>query len=215
MLETIINENKNLIYAVANYFSNYRCKDDLFQVGCIGLIKAYNNYNSTMNTKFTTYAYPYILGEMKKYIREDKGIKVSRDLNMLSLKIEKVSILLSQKLMREPKDIEIAEYLGIPLKLVSEAKKSNVTIKSIDEKVGDTTLELHEVIGDTEKDINTLLLLKEEIERLSTNEKELIKTRYMDDFTQVETAKTLGMTQVQVSRSEQKILKKLKERIAC
>ena len=74
-MEEIILENQNLIYSITKYFENYKSKEDLFQAGCIGMILAYKNYDDTMNVKFTTYAYPYILGEMRKLIREDKGIK--------------------------------------------------------------------------------------------------------------------------------------------
>ena len=215
MEERIILENKNLIYSISNYFSNYKSKDDLFQVGCIGLMKAYNNYDSSKGVKFSTYAYPYILGEMKRYVREDSGIKVSRDVSSLSSKIERVSILLSQKLMREPSNEEIAEFLGMPIGIIEEMKASKIKIKSIDDKVGETSLELHEVIPDRKKDINTLMFLREEISKLDDMEKQLIHERYDKDYTQSETAKILGISQVQVSRNEQKILKKLKEKIAC
>lgn len=81
-------DNKKLIYSITKYFENYGNKDDLFQAGAIGLIKTYNNFNESFNIKFTTYAYPYILGEMRKLVREDKTIKVSRDTQKLSQKIE-------------------------------------------------------------------------------------------------------------------------------
>ena len=92
-LSYLIKENEKLIYKITHFFTNYESKEDLFQVGCIGLIKAYQNYKEGYNTKFTTYAYPYILGEIKKYVREDKGIKVSRDITKLNLKIEKANVL--------------------------------------------------------------------------------------------------------------------------
>lgn len=215
MEEKIILENKNLIYSISNYFSNYKSKEDLFQVGCIGLLNAYNNYDSSKGVKFSTYAYSYILGEMKRYVREDSGIKVSRDVSSLSSKIERVSVLLSQKLMREPSNEEIADFLGITVGVIEEMKASKIKIKSIDDKVGDTSLELHEVIPDRRKDINTLLFLREEISKLDDMEKQLIHERYDKDYTQSETAKILGISQVQVSRHEQKILKKLKDKIAC
>lgn len=214
MEEKIILENKNLIYSISNYFSNYKSKEDLFQVGCIGLIKAYNNYDSSKGVKFSTYAYSYILGEMKRYVREDSGIKVSREVSSLSSKIDRVSNLLSQKLMRKPTLEEISSYLGIPINIVEEIETSKVTIKSIDECVGGTSLELHEVIPDKRKDINTLLFLREEISKLNDIERKIIHERFDKDYTQSETAKKLGISQVQVSRNEQKILRKLKDKIA-
>lgn len=112
-LEQIIEENKNLIYSISHYFENYPNKEDLFQAGVMGLITAYKNYDASFNNKFTTYAYTYILGEMKKFVREDKGIKISRDITKLNLQIEKTSILLTQKLMRQPTIKELADYLEI------------------------------------------------------------------------------------------------------
>ena len=88
-ITNLIMNNERLIYSIANYFKNYNSKEDLYQAGCLGLITAYKKYNPNMNCKFTTYAYPYILGEMRKLVREDKGMKVSREITKLNLKIEK------------------------------------------------------------------------------------------------------------------------------
>ena len=85
-MEQLILENQNLIYSITKYFEKYANKEDLFQAGCMGMIMAYKNYNPDMNVKFTTYAYPYILGEMKKLVREDKSIKISRNIQLLNLK---------------------------------------------------------------------------------------------------------------------------------
>ena len=109
-MEEIILENKNLIYSITRYFEKYANKEDLFQAGCIGMIMAYNHYDESMNVKFTTYAYPYILGEMKKLVREDKSIKISRNIQMLNLKIEKARVILTQKLMREPSINELSDF---------------------------------------------------------------------------------------------------------
>ena len=120
-LEALILEHEKLIYSIMKYFSYYPNKDDLFQVGCVGLIEAYYRFRDDFHTKFSTYAYSYILGEMKKLVREDRGIKVSRMTHSLHLKIEKASVLLSQKLMREPTIPEIAAFLEIEEELVVEA----------------------------------------------------------------------------------------------
>lgn len=213
----IITDNENLIYKITHYFTNYLSKEDLFQVGCIGLIKAYYNYKDTYNTKFSTYAYPYILGEIKKYIREDKGIKISRDITKLNLKIEKANLILTQKLMRIPTIDELAQYLGIDKYYISEALNSNNVIHSLDEPISENgkELTLYDTISNVESmDIDTLLALKHELSLLSEDEYRIINERYLQDKTQTQVADILGINQVQVSRYEQKILTKLKDKLA-
>ena len=213
-IANLIKENEKLIYSIANYFKNYNSKEDLYQAGCLGLISAYKKYNPDMNCKFTTYAYMYILGEMRKLVRQDKCMKISRDITKLNLKIEKAYILLTQKLMKEPSIEEIANYLEIPSYFVSEAILSLNKIKSIDEPVTSDGKEitLQEIIGKSDN-VDDLIMLKEVLNDLTYDEKELIKSRYIDDFTQVETSKIIGISQVQVSRKEHKVLEKLKKRM--
>ncbi len=160
----LIIENEKLIYSISNYFKNYNSREDLYQAGCLGLISAYKKYNPNMNCKFTTYAYPYILGEMRKLVREDKGIKVSREITKLNLKIEKAYILLTQKLMKEPSIEEIARFLEIPEFYVSEAILSLNKIKSIDEPINSDgkELTLQEVIGNS-NNIDDLILLRDSL----------------------------------------------------
>lgn len=216
-LSKLITENENLIYKITHYFANYSSKDDLFQVGCIGLIKAYKNYKDDYNTKFTTYAYPYILGEIKKYIREDKGIKVSRDITKLNLKIERANLILTQKLMREPTYQELANYLGIDEYYISEALCSSGVLQSLDEPIVENgkELTLYDTVSKVETmDLDTLLALKQELSMLDKNEYKIISERYLKDKTQSEVASNLGINQVQVSRREQKILTKLKDKLA-
>lgn len=201
-LETLIIQNQKLIYSIMKYFYNYPNKDDLYQVGCIGLIEAYYRYKPNQNTKFTTYAYSYILGEMKKLVREDKGIKISRNISSLYLKIEKASILLSQRLMREPSIDEIASFLEIDNSLVVEAINSTNILLDVDE-----------IPVSHRDDFNDLIYLKDELNSLSSDELSLIQGRYLEDLTQSEVASIMGMSQVQVSRKEQKVLQKLKKRL--
>jgi len=213
-ITNLILNNEKLIYSITNYFKNYNSKEDLYQAGCLGLVSAYKRYNPNMNCKFTTYAYPYILGEMRKLVREDKGVKISREITKLNLKIEKAYILLTQKLMKEPSIEEIANYLEIPEYYVSEAILSLNKIKSIDEPVSSEgkELTLQDVIGET-NNIDDLILLRESLSKLTTEEKELINNRYINDYTQSEVSKRLGISQVQVSRKEHKILEKIKQRM--
>ena len=167
-----------------------------------------------MNCKFTTYAYPYILGEMRRLVREDKGLKISREITKLNLKIEKAYVLLTQKLMKEPSIEEISRFLEIPEFYVSEAILSLNKIKSIDEPVSSEGREftLQDVIGKREN-IDELIMLRESLTSLNNEEKAIINNRYMKDYTQSETSKLVGMSQVQVSRKEQKVLKKLKQKM--
>ena len=213
MLEKIIMENERLIYSIASYFRGYDNKEDLFQVGCIGLIKAYNNYDSNMNVKFTTYAYPYILGEMRKLVREDKSMKISRDISKINLQIEKAYVLLTQKMGKEPTVSEIASFLEVPISLVVDALNSS-KVASLDDIIYDN-LTVFDVISDTNTDMDTLIALKSSLDELTSEEKEIINLRYMNDLTQMEVSKLLGISQVQVSRKEHKVLVKMRDKIAC
>ena len=213
-MEELILENKNLIYSITRYFEKYSNKEDLFQAGCIGMIMAYKNYDANMNVKFTTYAYPYILGEMKKLVSNDKSMKVSRNIQLLNLKIEKANILLTQKLMRNPTIIELSDYLELPIHIIEEAINSTKPIYSIDEPLNNEgkDITLQDTIGKIEN-IDDLLLLKEALTKLEPFEQKIINKRYVNDLTQQQTALELGISQVQVSRGEQKILTKLKSKL--
>ena len=214
-IETLIKDNERLIYSIASNFKNYKSLEDLYQAGCLGLITAYKHFDMNRDCKFTTYAYPYIFGEMRKLVREDKGIKISREISKLNLKVEKAYIILTQKLMREPSIQELSIYLEIPEYYVSEAINSLNRIKSIDEPItsGDKELTLQDVVGES-TNIDDLLLLKDSLNKLNSEERKIIDSRYKEDYTQMETAKIIGISQVQVSRKEQKILKKLRDIIA-
>ncbi|HPF83377.1 MAG TPA: sigma-70 family RNA polymerase sigma factor [Bacilli bacterium] len=214
-INNIIEENSRLIYSVVNLFKNNNNKDDLYQAGVLGMIKAYKNFDNSINVKFTTYAYPYILGEVKKFLREDKDIKISRSISKFNYQIEKVSILLSQKLYREPTTKEIADFLNIDELYVIDSINSKREVKSIDEPIMSDSKEitLHETIPSKQEKIDDLIMLRDEIEKLNNFEKEIIQKRYFEDETQTEIASLLGMTQVQVSRREQKILAKLKQKL--
>lgn len=216
-LTNLILENKNLIYKISTFFTGYENKEDLFQVGCIGLINAYKRYNDSFNTKFSTYAYPFIFGEMSNYVKKDRGINISRDVTRLNSMIEKASILLTQRLMREPSISEISNFLEIDECLVADALISRYPIKSFDSIISSDgkDLTLLDTIADVDSmDLNTLVALKDELSKLSDDEKEIINDRYIRDLTQSEIASNMGMSQVQVSRKEQKVLRKLRDSLA-
>lgn len=215
--EQVVLDNQKLVYSAAGYFSKYQDKEDLVQEGNLGFIKAMSKYDNTKGAKATTYAYGYILGEMRKYAREDKGIKISRDITRLNLMIEKATIMLSQKLMREPSITELSRYLGEAEETISSAIKSVNVLQSIDNPINgcdDNDLTLHDVVADKQGiDLDTLIDLKNSLESLDPIERQIIENRYLKDLTQTEIANLLGMSQVQVSRCETKILLKLKGKL--
>lgn len=208
-IEEIIIENKNLIYDIVNKYPSYKSKEDLFQSGCIGIIKAYKNFDETKGCKFTSYAYPYIYGEINKYIKEDHNIKMGRSMAKLKSKIEKAKNHLTQYLMQEPSLKQLSDFLEMDEYSVSQILNYSDSF-SIDEIVYDS-LSLHEVIGDKKQDIDTLLYLKTAIENLEEPERTIMYKRYYEDQTQAEVAHLTGLSQVDVSRREKKVLTKIRK----
>lgn len=208
-----IEEYSKYIYGIAKKFNNYPSKEDLYQAGYMGLIEAYKNYNPKIETKFTTYAYPYIFGEMCKLIREDKNIKVGRSVIKLKSQIDKVTILLSQRYLREPTSKEIASFLEIGEEEVDYIKQIKETI-SIDKPILEDGKEInmHDMLPNKELDIDTLIALKEEINNLDDEEKKILL--YSLDMNQTEVGKIVNMNQVKVSRSLAKIKTKIKDKVA-
>ena len=211
-----IDKYSNLIYSLTHYFEGYKNKEDLYQVGIIGLIEAYQKYDPNYNVKFSTYAYPYILGEMKKLVREDKGIKISRSITNLNNKIDKAKNILSQRLNREPSIYELANFLEVSEEEIIEALKTINIMQSIDEPINSEGKEmtLHELISDNSMDLDTLIALKQELNNLTPYERDIITKRYIEDLSQSEVAKILDITQVKVSREEAKIKRKIKQNMA-
>lgn len=210
-----IEKYSKLIYAVAHTFTWYPDKEDLFQAGYKGLIVAQSNYDPTKEVKFSTYAYPFIWGEMNKWIVEDKNIKIGRNYRKLKLQIEKAKILLEQQLMRQPSLSELAYYLNISESELTEAMRMVSTV-SLDSVISDEGKEvtLYDTVPSKGMDMNTLTAFKEELSRLTPFEKSLIEARYLNDMSQQEVASILGMSQVQVSRQEKKIKEKIKMNMA-
>ena len=175
---------------------------------------AYNNFNKSEGVKFSSYAYTYILGEMKRLVREDKGIKISRNITKLYLKLEKAKILLSQKLMREPTTAELARYLELEEYVVHEAINSINRLQSLDEpiKKDEKDMSLYEIYGE-EQDMDTQIMLKDSLDNLNKEELKLLRLRYIEGMSQTTIAKNLNMSQVQVSRYETKIKTKLKQEL--
>lgn len=204
-----------LIYSITHYFEFYTNKEDLYQAGCVGLLEAYKNYDESYGVKFSTYAYSYILGEMRKLVRTDKSIKISKSLYQLNLKIDQVKAILSQKLMRFPTLEEMADFLEIDVSLVEEALNASKSPLCIDKPIemSEGSVLLSDVIDSNEMDFNTKLALKEELENLSDIERNLVIKRFLESRTQSEVANNFGISQVQVSRMESKIKEKIKTRL--
>lgn len=204
-LRNLILENEKLIYSIARKFKGDL--EDNFQVGCIGLINAYKNYTKSYNTKLTTYAYPYIFGEIYQYVLKNRNIKISNETIKLKKAINKAHDFLTQKLKREPTDLEIASFLEIPVYKIVETKNL-IETTSLD----DTTKEfnLYDFISLEDVNKDDLILLRDALNKLNVKEKELIIKRYFYNMTQSEIARENGVNQVKVSREEGKVLTKLR-----
>lgn len=214
-LGEIIVENEGLIYKIINKYSNYFELEDLYQVGVMGLIKASKTYNSNYGAKFTSYAYPFILGEVIKYINEYRNIKISKDTAKLYARILKGIEVLSQKLMKMPSNFELSLFLEIDESIIEEVLLANQTIDSLDRIISedDKNLELYNKFGYCDYSIENYPLISE-LEKLPPLERAIIHARYYENMSQTETGKSLGMYQMEVSRREKKILAKLKDNIA-
>lgn len=203
----------NLIYSIINKYSSKFDRDDLYQVSMVGLIEAFRNYKDNLNTKFSTYAYYYIIGEVNKYIRDSSSLKISKDVLKLSKSINKAKEVMSQRLGREPTNFEISLFLEVEEKKVEEALNISDIVSSLDFENENGT-DLYNSIKIEDKSITADILdLKDEIMNLNEEERKIIIARYFDELTQVETSEFLGISQVQVSRKENKILEKLRCRL--
>ena len=204
-VKDLVVENERLIYSIAKKFRGDI--EDLFQVGVIGLIKANKNYDKNFNTKFTTYAYQYIYGEIYQYVLKNKNIKVSNDQVKLNTAINKAHDFLSQKFGRIPTDMELSSFLEIDIEKINEVRNIMNTI-SLDDDTND--IDLYNYIKVDEMNKDDLIILRDALNKLDKNEKELILKRYFYNMTQSEIANSLGTNQVKVSREEGKVLTKLR-----
>ena len=211
----LIIENEGLIYKIINKYRNYFEIEDLYQVAVMGLIKASKTYNSDYGAKFTSYAYPFILGEVIKYINEYRNIKMSKENAKLYSKILKAIEILSQKLMKIPSNYELSLFLEIDEKIIENVLMSNMTVESLDRIISQDgkDLELYNRFGYCDATIENYPLLSE-LEKLPPLERTIIEARYYENMSQSEVGQNLGMYQVEVSRREKKILSKLKDSIA-
>lgn len=217
--EKLISDNLGLVWSIVKRFEHRgHDKEELFQIGTIGLIKAVDNFQTSYEVKFSTYAVPMIMGEMRRFLRDNSMMKVSRSLKENGWKIKKASDALSQELGREATLQEIAAETGFTIEEIVEAIEANGEVASIYQPVfqsGDSELYLVDQVSDggmggTEKLVNHILL-EQLLAVLSAEEKELIELRYFKEMTQVQIAEKLGISQVQVSRMEKRILLRMRK----
>lgn len=211
--EEAISTCSNLIYAIIKkHFKGYDI-EDLYQVGIIGVIKAFNNYKMDKNTKFSTYAYKYIYGEIYLYINNSRIIKNARENYTLYKKINEAKNALSQRLMKEPSIHELSLFLEIEENVIAYVINSMNKVDSLDRTVfsDDKDVALFDIVSDNKDYYNIdYLLLNDEIQKLPEDERRLIYMRYFEDKSQNEVADILGITQVGVSRTEKKTLQKIR-----
>ncbi len=214
--EELINGNLRLVLSVIQRFtSRGENLDDLFQVGCIGLIKAIDNFDVELGLRFSTYAVPMIIGEVKRYLRDYAPIRVSRSLRDTAYQAMKIKERIINETQKEPTVEEIAKEMGIKKENVVIALEAIVEPVSLYEPVyydaGDTIYVMDQ-IGDSNSDINWIdeILLKKAIRNLGEREKTILSLRFMNGMTQTEVAKEIGISQAQVSRLEKGALDKIK-----
>lgn len=215
--EKLITVNSPLIKSVIKRYLNKGIEyDDLYQLGALGFVKAIKNYDSTYNVKFTTYAVPMVAGEIKRFLRDDGTVKVSRSIKHLSIQIKNFIVEYNQEHNKNPTLDEISKKFNMDKTDIVFAMEANTTPLSLNDKFEDEeSCTLMDKISDgftVEKYIDKLTI-RELIENLSAREKQVIIMRYYMDKTQSEIAKALGVSQVQVSRIENKVLKEMKENI--
>ncbi|EPZ37371.1 Stage II sporulation protein AC [Anoxybacillus thermarum] len=215
--DEIIEKNMRLVWSVVQRFLNRGYEpEDLFQIGCIGLMKSVDKFDLSYDVKFSTYAVPMILGEIQRFIRDDGSVKVSRSLKEIGNKIRKAKDELSKRNGRVPTVNEIAQFLQISpedVVLAQEAIRSPASIhETVYENDGDP-ITLLDQIADEQDVWFDKIALKKAMEELDERERLIVYLRYYKDQTQSEVAARLGISQVQVSRLEKKILQQMKARM--
>ena len=218
--DRLIEENIGLVWSVVKRFKNRGVEmEDLFQIGSIGLIKAVDKFDSSYHVQFSTYAVPMIVGEIKRFLRDDGMIKVSRSLKELSGKLYMQKEQMEKETGQEPTLTELADCLGVTPEEAAEALDSYRDVESIYKIIGQGDGHDMELIERLENNIDeneyviNKIVVQNMMDTLEGRERQIVWMRYFENMTQVTIAKKLGMTQVQVSRLEKKILKRLRESI--
>jgi RNA polymerase sporulation-specific sigma factor len=219
-MNELIEMNLPLVSSISKKFLNRGYDyEDIFQIGSIGLVKAINNFDLTYNVKFSTYAVPMIIGEIKRFLRDDGMIKVSRNVKSLARKIHFHKELLTKKLKRSPTIEELAEYTNVEkediLFAIESANSLQYLYDTIHQDDGAPVLLIDKLSERSIDDGNIIerIALKEALESLDSKARQIIMLRYFKDKTQVQVAKMLGISQVQVSRIEKKVLFEMRKKL--
>ncbi len=208
----LIENNIKLVHSCCKHFVSRGLEyDDMFQAGCVGLVKAADGFDKTRGLKFSTYAVPVILGEIKRLFRDGGAIKVSRTLKELSLKITREKEKYEREKGVEPTAYQLAEILGVTPEEISEAICSSRQVLSLTYEDEEGANEIQLPTESYEKEIICKIDIEKGISKLNLEEQQIIKLRYLTEKTQSQTAKLLNISQVQVSRKEKKALEKLKK----
>ncbi len=212
----MVQENTGLIWSVARrFFGRGAEPDDLYQLGCLGFLKAVQGYDESFGTQFSTYAVPKIAGEIRRFLRDDGPVKVSRSVKELSHTIRGAREALCQSLGREPLLSELSEALGIRAEEIAGAEIAAAPTESLQRENGDDGLTLEGVLGDggIEDAIVEHVALREVVARLPEREKTVISLRFFRGLTQEKTARILGVSQVQISRLERRAVELIRKKL--
>lgn len=219
-LDKMVEVNLPLVSAVTKRFLNRGYEyEDIYQIGCMGLVKAINNFNTEYKVKFSTYAVPMIMGEIKRFLRDDGIIKVSRSVKNTARKLHYDREELTKQLNREPTIEELSAYSGIEPEDIVMATESASSMQylydTIHQDDGAPIMLIDKISENYKEDSDVInkIALKEALNNLDAKYRQIIMLRYFKDKTQVEVAKLLGISQVQVSRIEKKVLKVMKEKL--
>lgn len=212
--ELLVTENAGLIWSVARRFIGRGAEaDDLYQLGCLGFLKAVEGFDLQFGTQFSTYAVPKIAGEIRRFLRDDGAVKVSRSIKEQAATIKTMRSHLTTALGREPTIHEISRQTGFTAEEIALAETATAATESIHRETGEDGFSLEDILTDTESEEKLVerISLKQAISRLPEREKTVIQLRYFHGLTQDRVAKVLNVSQVQVSRIEKKALANLRE----
>ena len=212
--EDLVSENAGLIWSVAKRFIGRGTDpEDLYQLGCVGFLKAVEGFDLEFGTQFSTYAVPKIAGEIRRFLRDDGAVKVSRSIKEQSAAIKAARNRLTSALGREPSVLEIARQTGFTPEEIALAETATAATESIQKETGDEGFSLEDVLTDTESEERMVekIALRQAIASLPEREQTVIKLRYFHGLTQQRVAKVLDVSQVQVSRIEKKAIAMLRE----
>ena len=216
-METLVEENSGLIWAIVRRFLGRGVEaDDLYQLGCLGFLKAVEGFDLQFGTQFSTYAVPKISGEIRRFLRDDGAVKVSRTLKEQAATIRSTRNQLTSALGREPTLMEISRQTGFSPEEIALAETATAATESIQRETGDEGFSLEDILTDTESEERMVekIALRQAVGALPDREKTVIQLRYFHALTQQRVAKIMNISQVQVSRIEKKSIELLKTLMA-